>query len=105
MKLAWAFGILFLPVLIGCQSSEENNPIYVRVKNASFWNYDSVKIGFNHTFSGLDTGALTLYQRFEGGNRPSSITFYSGTHQMVVDTGDIFQKNHLDQGKFTYAMY
>ena len=91
-------------VLMGCQSQDEDDSIFVRVKNASFWDYDSIKIGSYNTYFGLDTGHTTPYQIFENGHRPKGIKFYSDTTITVVDTGDVFSKGKVGPGRYTYSM-
>ena len=92
---AMGFSIL---LLVGCTSPSIDGPVYIRVKNGSFWGYDSVKVGGNHMYVGFDTGSTSAYQKYESDFSHSTISLFGKGSPIILDTGSILKKGRIQAG-------
>ncbi len=109
MRTSIFFTIIALVLIFSCQkSSTDNAGIFIRIENASIYDYSNIQINPNptndHLFGNLNAGEKSAYQQYEHAYSYGHVKLFIDSNSYQLIPIDYIGESVLEDGYYTYKI-
>ncbi|NMM47526.1 hypothetical protein [Marinigracilibium pacificum] len=95
--------LFILPILLTLGCSKEDEPLLIRIKNISQFDYKNITVNSN-TFNDLNSGETSDYQTFEVAYRYAYVELEIDGEVFTIQPIDFVGETEYKNGSYTYLI-